>query len=84
MIELSFRHDLYDAPAVEEAVKIYGAYGKVESERGADAWRIRVSAGPDQEGVDDRTLAAELSNYALGMTIERARSEAETKSEAAK
>lgn len=83
MIELSFHHDLYDAAAVDEAVKIYGAYGSVEAERGAEAWRVRVSGGADP-GIDERALAAEMSNYALGMTIERALAEAEAKEEVAK
>jgi hypothetical protein len=71
LIELSFRHELYDAHAIDEAVKIYAAYGAVDAERGDEAWRVRVSAG--ESGIDERTLAAELSNYALGITIERAR-----------
>lgn len=82
MIELSFRHDLYDAPAIDEAVKIYGGYGTIDAVRENDAWVVRVSAAAD--GIDEKALAAELANYALGMTIERARSEADAKSEAAK
>lgn len=70
MIALSFPHDLYDAQAIDEAVKVYGAYGAIEAERGEAAWQVRVSDA--SEGVDDRTLAAEMANYALGMTIERA------------
>lgn len=72
MIEIRLRHEYYDAPAIDEAVKLYGAYGSVDAERGDDAWRVRVSAG--DQGIDERTLAAELANYALGATIERARS----------
>lgn len=74
MIELSFHHDLYDGPSLTEAARIYGAYGAVEVTDGADAWTVRVSAHPTPEpGIDERALAAELGNYALGATIEKAR-----------
>jgi hypothetical protein len=79
MIELSFQHDLYDASAVDEAMKVYGAYASVELVRGPSDDVVRVTIGPDHAtgdtpsppGVDEGTLAAELANYALGLTIER-------------
>jgi len=41
--------------------------------REPDAYVVRVTVSPSQgaQGVDERTLAAELSNYALGLTIEK-------------
>jgi hypothetical protein len=73
MIELSFQHDLYDASAVDEATKVYGAYASIDLARGPSGDVVRVTVGPDHgaAGVDERTLAAELGNYALGLTIER-------------
>lgn len=69
MIELRFAEDLYDGFAVDEAAKIYGAHGSIELSRADGAYVVRVHA---HEGVDDRTLAAELANYALGLTIDKA------------
>jgi len=73
MIELSFQHDLYDASAVDEAVKVYGAYASVDLARGPSEDVIHVALGPDHAtpGIDERTVGAELANYALGLTIER-------------
>lgn len=75
MIELRFQHDLYDAAALDEALATYGAYGKLDLDRAGDASVVRVTS--TVEGVDDRTLAAELGNYALGKAIECARARSE-------
>jgi hypothetical protein len=76
MIELSFQHDLYDASAVDEATKVYGAYASIELARGPSEDVVRVTIGPEHataatSGVDEGMLSAELANYALGLTIER-------------
>ena len=73
MIELVFQHDLYDASAVDEAVKVYGGYASVDLARGPSEDVIHVTIGPDHmtPGIDERLLSAELANYALGLTIER-------------
>lgn len=75
MIELRFQHDLYDAAALDEALAVYGPYGTVDLAREADGSVVRVTVGADaaSQGIDERTLAAELGNYALGKTIESAR-----------
>ncbi len=77
MIELHLHQDLYDATAVDEAAKIYGSYGTMDVARDADAHVVHVTVGADTaaQGIDERTLAAELANEALGLTIEKARSE---------
>ncbi len=77
MIELRFHQDLYDALAVDEAAKVYGSYGTMDLARDGDDHVVRVTVGEDAaaQGIDERTLAAELANYALGLTIEKARSE---------
>ena len=71
MIELRFHQELYDGFAVDEAAKVYGPYGAVELVRESDAYVVRVTVTPDTSGIDERTLAAELANYALGATIEK-------------
>jgi hypothetical protein len=72
MTEVSFHHELYDGFAVDEAAKIYGAYGTMELERqpGGFVVRVTVNAETAAQGIDESTLVAELANYALGKTIE--------------
>lgn len=82
MIEIHFHRDLYGAPAVAEAAKVYGAYGTVDVVEGETGWLARVTSSA--EGVDDRALAAELSNYALGMTVDLARAEDQAPAEEAR
>lgn len=86
MIELRFHHDLYDGAAVDEAAKIYGAYGTIDLARDADAWVAKVTVAQDTvaQGIDERTLASEMANYVLGMTIEKARQDEVSGVEAAK
>ncbi len=73
MIELRFHHDLYDGFAVDEAAKIYGPYAEMELVREPDGYVVRVTASTDSiaQGIDERTLSAEMANYALGLTIEK-------------
>jgi|HubBroStandDraft_2_1064218.scaffolds.fasta_scaffold773093_2 hypothetical protein len=73
MIELSFQHDLYDVSAVDEAVKVYGAYASIDLARGPSEDVVHVAIGPDHAtpGIDEGMISAELANYALGLTIER-------------
>jgi hypothetical protein len=73
VIELRFHHELYDGFAVDEAAKVYGAYGAMDLVRETDGYLVRVTANAEG-GIDERTLCAEMANYALGMTIEKLRS----------
>lgn len=79
MMELRFHKELYDGFAVDEAAKIYGAYGAMELERTGDGFIVRVTVSDDAvaQGIDERTLASEAANYALGKTIENLRAAAE-------
>jgi hypothetical protein len=74
VIELRFHQELYDGFAVDEAAKVYGPYGNLELVREPDGYVVRVTVGPEAaaQGIDERTLSAELANYALGMTLEKA------------
>jgi hypothetical protein len=78
MIELRFHHEIYDGFAVDEAAKVYGAYASMDLVREAEGYvvRLRASAEATAAGIDERVLAAELANYALGLTVERAAEEA--------
>ena len=75
MIELRFHHELYDGFALDEAAKIYAPYASLSLEREPDseAYVIRLTASAEAtaQGIDERTLSAELANFALGLTIER-------------
>lgn len=71
MIEKRFANDLYDGNAVDAAVKVYEEYGSFELETAPDAWIVRINA---REGIDERHLANELGNFALGTTIESRKS----------
>ena len=68
MIELRFHHELYDGFAVDEAAKIYGPYATMELVREPEGFIVRLTGTTD---IDERTIAAELGNYALGLTIEK-------------
>lgn len=68
MIELRFHHELYDGFAIDEAAKVYGPYADMELVREPDGYVVRVTGSGE---IDERTVAAELANYALGLTIEK-------------
>lgn len=68
MIALSFHKDLYDGFALDEAMKIYERFGTFERAEDEAHWVIRVSA---TNASREERLVQELSNYALGLTIER-------------
>jgi hypothetical protein len=70
VIEKSFHAELYDGAAVADATATYGDWGSFQVERTADSIVVRVTA---REGIDEATLADELGNYALGLTIEKSR-----------
>jgi len=67
MIELRFRIDLYSPSAVEIAVEAFSDYVEIERQRVDDVEIVRVTAADQAE---ERTLAAELANYALGATVD--------------
>lgn len=70
MIELRFLRDLYDGEAVDAATKVYGPFADLALEESPDAWVVRLTGA---RGHDERAVADELANYALGATIERQR-----------
>ena len=72
MTEVTFHHELYDGFAVDEAAKIYAAYGAMDLEKKDSGFIVRVTVNAETIalGIDKATLVAELANYALGKTIE--------------
>ena len=73
MIELRFHHELYDGFAVDEAAKVYAEFAACELEDDTQGYIVRLTALPAalEQGIDERTIGAELMNYALGKTIEK-------------
>lgn len=71
MIQLRLHEELYDALAIDEAVKTYEPYARVSSRREAGGTIVTVEAL--EGGADASLIAAELGNFALGRTIERSR-----------
>jgi len=70
MIELSLRVELYPVESVREAVLAFADHATLDVEEHDVDTLVRVTV---PEGTDEAMLAAELCNYALGLTIERRR-----------
>jgi hypothetical protein len=66
MTELRFHRDLYDGPAIDEAVKMYERHGAFELVQDPAYWVVRVSAKTTPR---ERLLSREFSNFALGLTV---------------
>jgi hypothetical protein len=72
VIELRFHHELYDGFAVDEATKVYGSYATMDLIREPEGYVVRLTASSAAPAhPDEPTIAAELANYALGLTIEK-------------
>jgi hypothetical protein len=66
MTELRLHRELYDGPAVEEAVKTFGRFGTLEQVADPAHFVVRVTCKtPPRE----RQVSRELSNFALGLTV---------------
>ncbi|MFO0550523.1 MAG: HxsD-like protein [Polyangiaceae bacterium] len=78
MIELRLHEELYDGFAVDEAAKTYRPYASIDLSRADKYYVVKVTAAPDAAEDDPPAalIAAELANFALGKTIERALSAA--------
>ena len=70
MIELRFDPELYSGKAIDFAVKTFESFAKIETSQEADAFIVRVAVEPGADH-DEGTIADELSNFALGTTIEQ-------------
>lgn len=68
MIELRFHRELYDGNAVDEAVNMFEGYATFERAEEPSHWVVRL--GSDSQAREQK-IAAELSNFALGLTIRK-------------
>jgi len=67
--ELRLHRALYDGAAVDAALQVYAAHGRIERAEEPAHWVVRVTAtSPARE----RRVALELANYALGLTRQAA------------
>ena len=65
---LRFHKELYDGEAVDQAVKELAEWAEFELSEEPGYWVVAVTPAAD---VDGAMVRGELSNYALGLTIER-------------
>lgn len=65
MTELRFHRELYRGEAVDEAVRVFGRFAGLERADEPMHWVVRVSPTT----ADERTVAGELRNYVLGLTV---------------
>lgn len=75
MIEMRFHPEYYNGFCIDEAVQTFVGYASADYHRENGVFVVTVSASQKarDEGLDERTIALELANYALGLTIERVR-----------
>lgn len=66
MRELRFHRTLYRGESVDEALKIFDRFARIEREEEEDYWVVRLEAGSEAR---ERRIADELANFALGLTI---------------
>ena len=66
MTALRFPRSVYAGTAIDEALKLYAAYGSFERREEPVHWVVELAAGSPAA---ERQLAGELGNYALGLTI---------------
>lgn len=72
MRELRFHRELYRGESVDEAIKLFDRYAKIERAETDEHWVVSIESGSAKR---ERRIADELANFALGLTI---RSRAET------
>ena len=68
MIELRFHRGLYDGNAIDAALEVFAEHARSEQRVDDEHFVVAVSADEDE-----RVVARELANYALGLTIRSAK-----------
>jgi hypothetical protein len=66
MRELRFHRSLYAGEAIDAALQRFEGFGSFERAIEGDEFVVRVTSEEDE-----RRLAGELANFALGLTVER-------------
>lgn len=75
MIEMRFHPEYYNGFCIDEAAQTFAGYANADFRRENGIFIVTVNASKKalDEGLDEQTIALELANYALGLTIERVR-----------
>jgi hypothetical protein len=63
---LRLHRDLYQGPALDEALGVYAEHGTFERKDEPMHWVVHISARSLER---ERRIAGELGNYALGLTV---------------
>jgi hypothetical protein len=66
---LAFHHLLYSARAIDESLQVFSEHAQIVREERMPYFELEITA-PD----DERSIASELANYVLALTIEERRS----------
>ncbi len=67
MTTLRLHRELYDGNSVDAALKLYQPYGTLETSEEPSHWVVHITGKSEAR---ERKIARELSNYALGLTIQ--------------
>jgi len=68
VIEKRFHRELYEASSVDDAVTTFADYATLERADDATHLVVRIAAA---DAARERKIAAELANFALGLTIRK-------------
>jgi hypothetical protein len=66
MTEVRLHRELYDGPAVDEAVQTFGRFGALERADDPAFWVVRIAC---KTAARETQVSRELSNFALGLTV---------------
>ncbi len=64
MTTLRFHRAVYSGPALDEAMKVFAPYAKIDGREEPEHWVVTIDGGERE-----RAVAGELGNYALGLTV---------------
>lgn len=67
MRELRFHRELYRGEDVDQAIRVYDRFARIERAEEEAHWVVRVEASSPARS---RRVADELANYALGLTVQ--------------
>ena len=73
MTELRFHRDLYAGTSIDEALKLFSPFGTFDLAQEPSHFVVKVTCPSEKK---ERKVTRELSNYALGLTIQARKSQA--------
>jgi hypothetical protein len=68
MRTLRFHRELYPGPVLDEALKVYEPFATLGRSEEPSHWIVTLAAGSEAR---ERSVAGELGNYALGLTVRK-------------